>query len=120
MVYALARRGTISLTLATRSHVFGACDIGLEVLGETAIAVEPSQGTLHHPAARQQDKALDGVGSLDDLEGPAFERCEGGPEFGLGIDAIGKSVVLTDWLSITPAEGLTWRPSAWRLRIRNR
>ena len=37
------------------------------VLGEAAAAVEPGQGALDDPAARQQHKAFRLVGALDDF-----------------------------------------------------
>ena len=47
---------------------------------------------FNHPAAREQDEALGGVGPLDDFDGPAAERGEGGGELLTGIAAIGEEV----------------------------
>ena len=41
----------------------------VEVLGEAAVAIEPSQNALDHPWVRQDFEALGGFGSLDDLDG---------------------------------------------------
>jgi hypothetical protein len=41
-----------------------------EVLGETAVSVEPCQGAFDDPAAGQEFEALGGIGSLDDFERP--------------------------------------------------
>ena len=48
-----------------RAIVDGARDRGLEVLGEPAVAVEPRQRALDHPAARQQHKTPLGLGVFD-------------------------------------------------------
>lgn len=47
----------------------GALDRGFEVLGETSISVEPGEGVLDAPSARQQDEALGVVGASADLDG---------------------------------------------------
>ena len=54
-----------------------ALDGCFNILSQAAIAVEPGNGALHHPTARQENEALGRVGALDDLDGPvaeAFER----------------------------------------------
>ena len=41
------------------------------ISGQMALAVQPGEGALHHPAARQQIKALGPIRPLDDLDRPA-------------------------------------------------
>jgi hypothetical protein len=45
----------------------------LEILGQTPVVIEPGQGALDHPAARQRLKAGCGGGALDDLDRPVAE-----------------------------------------------
>ena len=52
------------------------CNGLLEVLGETAVAVQPGQRALDHPAAGQDLKALGGVGPLDDFDGPLADAAK--------------------------------------------
>ena len=56
----------------------GACDGGLEVLGEPAASIEPCERSLDNPSARQNLEAFRGIGSFDDFKGP-------GSEFGQGV-----------------------------------
>ena len=39
----------------------------LDVLGETPVPPQSGEGSLNHPAARQDDEAVHGVAPLDDL-----------------------------------------------------
>ena len=64
----------------------------LEVLGEAAIAVEPSERALDDPASGQQLEALGAVGSLDDLQRPRAECGQRGLQLGAGIAAVGEDV----------------------------
>src|SRR5437588_9444888 len=49
---------------------FGTLDCLLIVFGQTARAIEPSEGAFHDPAFRLHDKALLAFGSADDFQGP--------------------------------------------------
>ena len=51
-----------------------AFDGALEVLGEAAATAEQGEGSLDHPAPRQDDEALGGRGTLDDLERPSAPK----------------------------------------------
>ena len=64
----------------------------LEVLGETAVSVEPCQGSFDDPAARQKFEALCVVGALDDLDGPLADAAQGIAELVASITAIGEQV----------------------------
>lgn len=44
-------------------------DGGLKVFGDAAVAVEPSEGSFDHPAARQDTRAGT-IGPFDDLDSP--------------------------------------------------
>ena len=67
-------------------------DGGLKVLGEAAVAVEPSEGSFDHPAARQDTRAGT-IGPFDDLDSPpgVSGQCRG--QLIAGIAAIGKDMV---------------------------
>lgn len=64
----------------------------LEVLGQASVSVEPSQGTLHDPASRQDFEALGCVGSLDDVDGPFSDAAQRVFELVPSIAAIGEDV----------------------------
>ena len=70
----------------------GAFNGGFKIFGQPAVAVEPSDGALDHPAPRQQGKALGAVGTLDDLDRPSPELGQRCFELGAGIAGIGKNV----------------------------
>ena len=48
---------------------FGTGDRSLEVLGQAAVSIEPSQGSFDDPATRQQFKAGGISGAFDYLDG---------------------------------------------------
>ena len=64
----------------------------LEVLGETAVAVQPGQGALDHPLARQEFEALGHAGSLDDLNDQFADAAQRLPRLVSGIAAIGEEM----------------------------
>ena len=51
----------------------------LPILGEAPVSSEPGEGSLDHPAARQDDETAHVVGALDDLQSQTRD-------FGDGID----------------------------------
>ena len=59
----------------------------LEVLGETAVAIEPCEGALDDPTARQKLEAFGCIGLLDDLDCPLADATQGVLEFVPGIGA---------------------------------
>ena len=67
----------------------------LEVLGETAVAIEPCEGALDDPTARQKLEApsaklrtcFGGIGSLDDLDAPLAKAAQRSPELVPGPSA---------------------------------
>jgi hypothetical protein len=67
-------------------------EAGLKVFGEASFAIEPSQSALDNPAPRQDDKAADGIGTLDGLDGPLANLVESGVELGAAIGAVGKDM----------------------------
>jgi len=69
-----------------------AIDCGLEVLSEPAVAVQPGEGSLDHPAPRQDMKAGGLIGSLDDLNAPFAAPGESRRQLVAGISAIGEDV----------------------------
>ena len=64
----------------------------LKVLGEAAVAAQPSQRSLYDSAAGQDLKALCGIGLLDDLDGPFAYAAQGVAQLVAGIAAIGEQV----------------------------
>jgi hypothetical protein len=70
----------------------GAGDGGLEVLGETPTAAEPSQTALHHPSPGQELEAFDAWWSLDDFDRPRAAIGDGVEQLRAAIDAIGEDM----------------------------
>ena len=64
----------------------------LEILCEAPASAEPGEGSLSHPASRQEFEPAGGVGALDDLYGPFADFGEASVEFGTGIAAVGEHV----------------------------
>jgi hypothetical protein len=56
----------------------GAFESSIEVPGESAVSVEPSQRAFDDPAAGQEFKAFGVIGALDDLHRPFADFCERG------------------------------------------
>lgn len=48
----------------------GTLDSSFPVVGEASAPSKPCEGTLDHPAAREQNKALGGVAAAHDIEAP--------------------------------------------------
>src|SRR5216683_1390944 len=67
-------------------------DGGLEILGETAVSVEPGDGALDHPAALDAVEARGGLDALDDFDRPLAELFECGLEFVAGVVGIGEDM----------------------------
>ena len=67
-------------------------EAGFKVFGEASVAIEPSESTLDNPAPRQDDKAADGIGTLDDLDSPLADFGESGVELGAAVGAVGKDM----------------------------
>lgn len=53
---------------------------------------QPCKGAFNDPAARQNMKALGGIGALDDLDGPFAHAGERAAQFLSGISSIGKDM----------------------------
>jgi len=66
----------------------GTGDGGLEVLGETSAATEPSQAALHHPSPGQELEAFDAWRPLDDFDCPRAAIGDGIEQLRAAIDAI--------------------------------
>ena len=71
---------------------FSAGNRSFKVLGEAAIAVEPSESSLHDPAAWKDFKAGRVIGTLDDFDTPVTKFGQRIAEFSPGISAIGKQM----------------------------
>ena len=67
-------------------------EAGFKVFGKPSVAIEPRESALDHPAPRQDDKAADGIGTLDGLDGPLANLVESGVELGAAIGAVGKDM----------------------------
>ena len=70
----------------------GGCDGLLEVLGKSAISVEPGDRPFDDPPAGQDFEALDVVGALDDRDHPVAPRLQGIFQFLASISAISEYV----------------------------
>ncbi len=64
-------RPSIRVAKATRWSPFTVSSKSLIILGQPPKAGEPGERAFHHPAARQQHKALPCLGQLDDLQANA-------------------------------------------------
>src|SRR6202158_3057755 len=72
---------------------FGTLDSSLIVLGQTARAIEPSEGALDNPALRLHDEAFLAFGSADDFQGPEPPNPsprDHGPIGGIDPNALGE------------------------------
>src|ERR1051325_6603285 len=70
----------------------GAGDGGLEVLGETTVTSEPSEGTFNHPAAWLWLEGSDALRPSDDLDCPLAQVSERTQQLRSAVDAIGEDV----------------------------
>src|SRR5438128_8110371 len=70
----------------------GAGNGGLEVLGETSAATEPSQAALHHPAPGQELEAFDTGRALNDFDRPRPAIGDGVEQLVAAIDAVGEDM----------------------------
>ena len=68
---------------------FGARDRSLEILGQPAVSIEPSERPFDDPSAWQQLKASSLSRAFDDFDGPVAEFDEGVTQAGAIIDAVG-------------------------------
>src|SRR5215210_1989413 len=80
--------------LDTGNHepCLGAGDGGLEVLGEAAVASEPCESSLNHPAPRLGLEGADTLSSRNDLDGPLAEVSHCVEQLFSPVDAVGKDV----------------------------
>lgn len=69
-------------------HGFAAFGKRFVVFAQTAILGEPTEGTLHNPAARQNGKSLLVTRAFDDVENPLPEL-RGPRHQGTGVAAVG-------------------------------
>ena len=64
----------------------------LEVLGETAVPIEPCERALDDPAARREFEAFGDVGTFDDFDGPLADPAESIAKLVASVAAIGEQV----------------------------
>jgi len=64
----------------------------LEVLRKASVAAEPGQRSFDDPSAGQDLKALGGIGSLDDLDGPFADAAQRLAQLVAGIATIGEEM----------------------------
>src|SRR5438105_2644605 len=81
-----------SFTEARSSDALALAIDASKSLGKAEIAVEPSQGTLDDPAARQEFEADRVLRSLDDFDCPLAEFGKGSLQLWPGIGAISEEV----------------------------
>src|SRR3979411_2376122 len=70
----------------------GAGGGSLEVLGEAAVASEPGEGALDHPALWLWLECPDLLGSGDDLDRPPAKLSDCVAEFVAAVDAVGEDM----------------------------
>jgi len=71
---------------------FGAGDRSLEILGQAAVSIEPSEGLFDDPSPGEQLKSGRVSGAFDDLDRPLAEFDEGVAQIGAVIDAVGEEM----------------------------
>src|SRR6202051_3880248 len=71
----------------------GAGDGSLEVLGETALTPEPSEGAFDDPAFALRLEGTNLLGSSDDFNHPSAERGDRIAQLVAAVDAVGKDVL---------------------------
>ena len=71
---------------------FGAGDRSLEILGQAAVSIEPSEGSFDDPSPGEQLKSGRVSGAFDDLDGPFAEFDEGVAQIGAVIDTVGEEM----------------------------
>src|SRR6266446_4716983 len=69
---------------------FGAGDRSLEILGQAAVSIEPSEGSFDDPSPWEQLKACRVSGAFDDFDGPVAELDEGLAQVRAIINAVGE------------------------------
>jgi len=62
----------------------------LEVLGQSAVSIQPCQRPLYDPTAREDHETPADIGPCDYLEGPFANPAQRLPKFVANIAAIGK------------------------------
>ena len=71
---------------------FGAGDRSLEIFGQTAVSIEPSEGSFDDPSPGEQLKSDRVSGAFDDLDRPVTEFGKGLTQIGAVIDAVGEEM----------------------------
>jgi hypothetical protein len=71
---------------------FGAGNRSLEIFGQTAVSVEPSEGSFDDPSLWQQLKSGRVSGAFDNLDGPLAEFGEGITQIRAVIDTVGEEM----------------------------
>src|SRR6266481_5055859 len=69
---------------------FGAGDRSLEILGQAAVSIEPSEGSFDDPSPWEQLKACRVSGAFDDFDGPVAGLDEGLAQVRAIINAVGE------------------------------
>src|SRR6266481_4397841 len=71
---------------------FSAGDRSLEILGQAAVSIEPSEGSFDAPSPWEQLKACRVSGAFDDFDGPVAELDEGLAQVRAIINAVGEEM----------------------------
>src|SRR5438552_13316125 len=71
---------------------FGAGDRSLEILGQAAVSIEPSEGSFDDPSPWEKLKSGRVGGAFDNLDGPLAEFGESVTQIGAVIDTVGEEM----------------------------
>ena len=71
---------------------FGAGDRSLEILGQAAVSIEPSEGSFDDPSPWEELKTGRVGGAFDNLDGPLAEFGESVTQIGAVIDTVGEEM----------------------------